>query len=129
MGGGCGNGRIGATTGPVASTRIQQRLLIAFLGVVVAVLLPAAFMLDSWIGDGVRDLVREPLTREAEAMAGELQRAQPADLADWVAHSATTARVTVIDGDGRVRGDSDVASNALASVENHATRPDRKSVV
>ena len=108
----------------MASTRIQQRLLIAFLGVVVAVLLPAAFMLDSWIGDGVRDLVRESLTREAEAMAGELQRAQPADLADWVAHSATTARVTVIDGDGRVRGDSDVASNALASVENHATRPE-----
>ena len=64
----------------MASTRIQQRLLIAFLGVVVAVLLPAAFMLDSWIGDGVRDLVRESLTREAEAMAGELQLAQPPDL-------------------------------------------------
>ncbi|HWE31223.1 MAG TPA: ATP-binding protein, partial [Polyangia bacterium] len=106
------------------STRIQQRLLIAFLGVVVAVLLPAAFMLDSWIGDGVRDLVRESLTREAEAMAGELQRAKPADLADWVAHSATTARVTVIDGDGRVRGDSDVALNALPNIENHATRPE-----
>jgi two-component system phosphate regulon sensor histidine kinase PhoR len=108
----------------MASTRIQQRLLIAFLGVVVAVLLPAAFMLDSWIGDGVRDLVRESLTREAEAMAGELQRAKPADLADWVAHSATTARVTVIDGDGRVRGDSDVALNALPNIENHATRPE-----
>ncbi|HEX4459106.1 MAG TPA: histidine kinase dimerization/phospho-acceptor domain-containing protein, partial [Polyangia bacterium] len=90
----------------------------------MAVLLPAAFMLDSWIGDGVRDLVRESLTREAEAMAGELQRAKPADLADWVAHSATTARVTVIDGDGRVRGDSDVALNALPNIENHATRPE-----
>ena len=108
----------------MASTRIQQRLLIAFLGVVVAVLLPAAFMLDSWIGDGVRDLVRESLTREAEAMAGELQRAQPPDLADWVAHSATTARVTVIDGEGRVRGDSDVAASNLSALENHAARPE-----
>jgi two-component system phosphate regulon sensor histidine kinase PhoR len=108
----------------VASTRIQQRLLIAFLGVVVAVLLPAAFMLDSWIGDGVRDLVRESLTREAQAMSGELERTQPPDLAEWVGHAATTSRVTVIDGDGRVRGDSDVATASLATLENHGNRPE-----
>ena len=58
----------------VRGKRIQQRLLVAFFGVVVAVLVPAAAMLDSWIGDSVRDIERDSLTREARTLAGELGR-------------------------------------------------------
>jgi hypothetical protein len=54
----------------VAAKRIQHRLLVAFLGVVVAVLVPAAIMLDAWIGESVRDAERESMTREARALAG-----------------------------------------------------------
>ena len=114
----------------VAAKRIQQRLLLAFLGVVVAVLVPAAAMLDRWIGDSVRDVERDSLTREARALAGELGRARPADVADWVARLSSTApsmppiRVTVIDGDGQVLGDTDVPASALSAVENHAARPE-----
>jgi two-component system phosphate regulon sensor histidine kinase PhoR len=101
----------------------------AFLGVVVAALLPAAFMLDRWIGDGVRDLVRDSLMREAQALAAALERAQPADVQDWVAHQSASVRVTVIDADGTVRGDSELPAAALASVENHAGRPEVRAAL
>jgi two-component system phosphate regulon sensor histidine kinase PhoR len=108
----------------VRGKRIQQRLLIAFLGVVVAVLVPAAAMLDAWIGDSVRELERDSLTREARTLAGELARARPEDVAAWVARLSSVARVTVIARDGRVLGDTDVPASALSAVENHAARPE-----
>ena len=100
--------------------------MLAFLGVVVAVLLPAAVMLDRWIGDSVRELERDSLFREARALASELGRMQPPDVADWVSHLTASARVTVIDRDGRVLGDTDVPTSLLGSVENHAGRPEVK---
>ncbi|HEX6839091.1 MAG TPA: hypothetical protein VF334_21075, partial [Polyangia bacterium] len=114
------------------ANRIQRRLLVAFLGVVVAVLVPAAVMLDSWIGDSVRELERESLTREARALAGQLARAHPDDVTAWVAALpalGTSERVTVIDHDGRVVGDTDVPASVLAGVENHASRPEVKAAL
>jgi two-component system phosphate regulon sensor histidine kinase PhoR len=108
----------------VPAKRIQRRLLMAFLGVVVAVLVPAALMLQQWIGESVRDLQRDSLTREARALATALEHAHPADVADWVAHLNASVRVTVIARDGRVIGDTDVPAVALASLENHASRPE-----
>ncbi|HEY2748360.1 MAG TPA: ATP-binding protein [Polyangia bacterium] len=113
----------------MAQKRIQQRLLMAFLGVVVAVLIPAAVMLDSWIGESVRELERDSLTREARTLAAELARADPPDVADWVARVGSTARVTVIERDGRVIGDSDVPASALTAVENHAARPEVRAAL
>jgi two-component system phosphate regulon sensor histidine kinase PhoR len=113
----------------VGRKRIQQRLQMAFIGVVVAVLIPAAMMLNGWIGDSVRDLERESLTREAKALASALERDPPADVADWVAHLDATARVTVIDGDGRVLGDTDVPASALSMVENHGGRPEVRAAM
>ncbi len=114
------------------ANRIQRRLLVAFLGVVVAVLVPAAVMLDSWIGDSVRDVERDSLEREARALAGELSRARPADVAAWVAElpaTGTDERVTVIDHDGRVLGDTDVPAAALSGVENHGARPEVRAAL
>ena len=109
--------------------RIQRRLLVAFLGIVVAVLAPAAIMLDSWIGDSVRALERESLTREARVLASELGRVDPPDVADWVARLSASARVTVIARDGRVLGDSDVPAAALGTLENHAGRPEVRAAL
>lgn len=113
----------------VTGKRIQRRLNLAFLGVVVATLVPAAIMLDRWIGDSVRDLEREALTREARALAGAFAEARPADVPEWVAHVSPSARLTVIARDGRVLGDTDVPASALGSVENHAGRPEVKAAL
>ncbi|HEX9103735.1 MAG TPA: ATP-binding protein, partial [Polyangia bacterium] len=90
-------------------------------------------MLDSWIGESVRDLERDSLVREARALAGALARAHPTDVAAWVADLAVATgsaeRVTVIDGDGRVLGDTDVPAAALGAVENHASRPEVKTAL
>src|SRR4051812_40276504 len=84
-------------------------------------------MLDRWIGDSARDVERDSLAREAHTLAAELARAHPHDVAAWVAElagAADGARITIIDGDGRVIGDTDVPASALGAVENHAARPE-----
>src|SRR4051795_8715158 len=108
----------------MGSRRIEQRLLLALIGVVVAVLLPAVILLDRWLGDDVQAMVRESLNREAVVLAAELDRAPPADLPAWVANVPAAARVTVIATDGRVLADSDVPVEMLAQVENHRDRPE-----
>jgi two-component system phosphate regulon sensor histidine kinase PhoR len=108
----------------VAGRRIEQRLLLAFVGAVVGVLLPAVILLHRWLGDDVRDLIRESLTREVTVLAAELDRNPPADIPSWVARLPAQARVTVIDPDGHVLGDSDVPAEGLSSLENHKSRPE-----
>jgi two-component system, OmpR family, phosphate regulon sensor histidine kinase PhoR len=108
----------------VGQKRIQQRLLFAFVGIVVAVLLPAAIMLDRWIGDSVRELERDSLTREARSLAAELARVPRDDVSTWVSRLDPGARVTVIEPDGRVSGDTDVPAAVLPSIENHGSRPE-----
>jgi len=60
--------------------------------------------------DGARDLL--------------VRRAPAAEVRAWVAQAArpTETRVTLIGGDGRVLGDSEVAVDALERIENHAGR-------
>jgi two-component system phosphate regulon sensor histidine kinase PhoR len=108
----------------VGGRRIEQRLLLAFVGAVVGVLLPAVILLHRWLGDDVRDLIRESVTREATVLASELDRNQPSDLQAWVARLPAQARVTVIELDGHVVGDSDVPAEGLSSLENHKERPE-----
>jgi len=113
----------------VAGRRIEQRLLLAFVGTVVGVLLPAAILLHRWLGDDVRDLIRESTLREATVLASELQRAAPPDLVAWVARLPAAARVTVIAVDGHVLADTDVPPEGLASMENHKERPEVKEAL
>jgi two-component system phosphate regulon sensor histidine kinase PhoR len=76
-------------------------------------------------GEIEAELVR--LARMAEALVEiEPSVADPETddaLADRMGE-ATGARVTILAADGRVLGDSDVAADALAGVENHARRPE-----
>jgi two-component system phosphate regulon sensor histidine kinase PhoR len=64
----------------------------------------------------LHDGARRRLTRDAS----------PADVHAWVVEAArpTETRVTLIGADGRVLGDSEVAVEDLARVENHAERPE-----
>jgi two-component system phosphate regulon sensor histidine kinase PhoR len=106
--------------------RIQQRLFAAFLLLLACVTVPAAILLDHWLGSDVQELVRASLTREALAMADGLARATPTDLPAWVAHlgEPVGARITVIGLDGIVVADSEVAAADLQMLENHGHRPE-----
>jgi two-component system phosphate regulon sensor histidine kinase PhoR len=107
----------------VATRRIQDRLLVAFVALVGGVLLPAVVLLQRWMGGDVRSVLRDSLSREVKLLAAELERAPPADLAQWLAQlPRSSARVTIIAADGRVLADSDV--EAVDVMENHAGRPE-----
>jgi len=111
---------------------IRRKLFAASLSLVVLSLLTAELYLrpaiESILIDGVRDelFVRLALvehTAETRLPSAALDRAAWDALADELAPPAQ-ARVTFIDSTGAVLGDSDVAVADLASVENHASRPE-----
>src|SRR5262249_40591533 len=90
------------------------------------VTVPAAALLEGRVGRGEEQLVRNSLAAQAELLAKELERAPPDDLASWAARFAEAGRprVTVIALDGAVLGDRQGAREALASLENHGSRPE-----
>ncbi|MSP59474.1 MAG: HAMP domain-containing histidine kinase [Myxococcales bacterium] len=108
----------------MARSRIQRRLLISHLLLLLGALLPAVVLLERLLGEEGRDRVREALLREASALASEYVRAPPSDVPAWTATVDAGARVTVIALGGRVEGDSGVPTARLAEVENHAHRPE-----
>src|SRR4051812_39427028 len=94
----------------MAVLRIQRRLLSAFLALLACVLIPAALMLDRGLGDDVQQVIRASLTREANALAAELERNPPESLPEWAqrADGPNRARVSVIGVDGRLLADTQV---------------------
>jgi two-component system phosphate regulon sensor histidine kinase PhoR len=105
---------------------VRARLFLAHLVVValalVAVILFAAREERSWV---VRHSA-EVLEHSARQSLEQLVAMRPSDLQVAAARlSATTGyRVTLIDSTGRVVADSDVPRERLASLENHAGRPE-----
>jgi two-component system phosphate regulon sensor histidine kinase PhoR len=110
----------------VAAVRIRRRLLAVLLALTACATVPAALLLEDRVGDDARARLGDGLLREALALAAELERAPPTDVPAWIAHleAPGAARVTVIDSDGTVRGDSEVPVEELARLENHGTRPE-----
>ena len=112
-------------------TRIQRRLMIALAALVVAVSALSGFWveravrarelahIESWLGASARtvaELARGlPFDPSHAAELGELARR---------AAAAAGARVTLIAPDGTVVADSEVRTEDLASVANHAARPE-----
>lgn len=112
--------------------RIHQPLFAGFLGVVG--LLVALQV--SLVGTGLRRelvaLTQQELARELELAALQveagLSRSEPDSLAGILA-SRVGHRVTLIDGDGRVLGDSEVPTVELPQVENHGNRPEVRATL
>ena len=81
------------------------------------------------------------IERQQTSLEGDLQRSVDAvavildaapERAPAVADSLGARlglRVTLMDGTGRVRGDSDVQASALAGIENHASRPEMRAAL
>ena len=103
----------------------SRRLLLGtavVLLVTVAALVTAA---ELWLRADLERNVATTLTDQARLVASTL----PADSVEWPDYSrragrAGRVRITLIDGTGRLRADTDVPDAELPQVENHSTRPE-----
>ncbi len=108
---------------------IRTKLFLLALGLISIALLTAGFYLWPSLDRFLSVTVRRDLHVRLDLVAhhARLVRAGLEDRARWDAFAdelgeITAARVTVIQRDGVVLGDSQVASGRLASIENHARR-------
>ena len=95
-----------------------------------AVTLAVAVAMVSWsVRQRTAERIERGLVNEARLAAETLAHRQPATAAELDAEAdalgrLVSARVTFIDADGRVIGDSDLSLEQLRTVENHRDRPE-----
>jgi two-component system, OmpR family, phosphate regulon sensor histidine kinase PhoR len=108
----------------------RTRLVIAHVVVVVAALAAMALLENQRHRSWLIARQQSSLERLAGAGLGRVASATEGfpELADSLG-VAWDCRVTLIARDGRVRGDSNVPRAALATVENHATRPEVRAAL
>jgi two-component system phosphate regulon sensor histidine kinase PhoR len=110
---------------------IRTKLFLMLLGSMLAAVIVVDVYLTNALDRQLTDRIRDDLLVRA-ALVAEKARSSPAALNDHVTWDAiadefgalSRTRVTLIGKDGRVLGDSEVASSALDVLENHATRPE-----
>jgi two-component system phosphate regulon sensor histidine kinase PhoR len=110
---------------------IRSKLFLVSLGLIAVSMLGVYFYISHSMGKALTEQIRAELfTRLAlmEMQAGK-SGIGPLDTRSWSTFAAElgrqgAARVTVIDGAGRVIGDSDIKLEDLGTVENHAGRPE-----
>jgi two-component system phosphate regulon sensor histidine kinase PhoR len=108
---------------------LRVRLFLAHALVIVAALAAMCAFAASQQRRWVIDRTRDSLDHTARYLAAELPREADWDaLADSVG-GALGLRVTLIDREGRVRGDSEVPRAELPGLENHAGRPEVKAAL
>src|SRR5690348_7091668 len=100
------------------STVFRKLLAIAFLLIVVTISV-LDFNLGRYMSQRQVETVQQQLNTEANILAGELPSVPSEDLVRWVkdAGARAQARVTVIDPQGVVLGDSE---HDAESMENHS---------
>ena len=109
---------------------VRGKLVVAFLGLMGVVALVSGLYLEhslhAWLGDRIEhELLRHARTaRTLLETTPKLSSTARTETLSERLHAATEARITIIDASGRVLGDSSVATKALASLDNHAERPE-----
>lgn len=112
----------------------RTRLFLSSLAASGATLVVATLLISWSIRESVSDRIERSLVIEAR-LAGELlSRQRPGTRPELDAEADAlgrlgAARVTFIAPDGTVVGDSDVTAEALASLENHADRPEVRAAL
>ena len=109
--------------------RFRTKVFIASLGAAAVSLLVAATLMSWQLRERQRAVIEERITTGAVLMAELLGRSnvRGVDALDAEADRIglrSAARVTFIAADGRVLGDSTQSGDALAALDNHATRPE-----
>ena len=108
----------------------RGRLILGTFVSVLAVLLASGIwlqeQLESRLEQGIETKLSEHVraVREFALSASHLVDISQADLLADRMGAALSLRVTIINGDGRVLGDSKLAPGDVASLENHGSRPE-----
>lgn len=114
---------------------ITNKLVLAPIIVLLAVGLTSAFILDSYLQSVWKDRVKEELLGiAASAMVAVNASGQGADLASLDAladrlSKASGARISFVDGEGVVLGDSELLLEELRQVKNLKSRPEIQSAI
>lgn len=109
---------------------VRGKLFLVSLGLMLLLGGAAGLYLEQGLRRWLEGQVEADLLRAARSTRETLALAAGAgdiDLVDRVADrlgGATGSRVTIIDGDGRVLGDSELSPAEVARVDNHAGRPE-----
>jgi two-component system phosphate regulon sensor histidine kinase PhoR len=108
---------------------LRSKLFLLAVGLSLAMLVPAGLYLEGRLRATMSDRIERELEADLRAARTlfDTARAATPEAADQLADRLGDdlgCRVTLIAPDGRVLGDSDVALAALASLDNHATRPE-----
>ncbi len=113
---------------------LRWKLFLYAIGVSLVVLIPGGIYLQYELRATLNDRIERELETDLHAarILFEAAGARTPQVIDPLADrlgAALGARVTVIGQDGRLLGDSDVALEGLAGVENHAGRPEVKAAL
>ena len=106
--------------------RADQKLFLSYLAVIAAVVVALTLGVGSTLRRQLTDMVADDLGREL-ALTRTLEEMRPGtrpdSLADWLGRMIGR-RVTLVDRDGRVVGDSERDGLQLEEMESHAGRPE-----
>ena len=109
---------------------IRWKLMLTYLLVILAGVALVEIYLGTVWERRILEHTRAELVREAMLVNAHLEQRFPSGLSDSVDEvvdalaGALEARVTVVDSEGTVRGDSELDGEELRRVENHAGRPE-----
>ncbi|MBI4640519.1 MAG: PAS domain-containing protein [Candidatus Tectomicrobia bacterium] len=109
--------------------KIRWKLMLSFLAVIALILLTVTLYLDRSLKSYLMERLREDLGRETLLMREIVEARFPQGISSHeidpfidILAPRLKARITVIDRDGTVLGDSELSGDALAQVENHSNR-------
>jgi len=107
--------------------RIHHPLAAGFLGIITLLMVLVAIVIGTSLRPQLTDLTRSEVDRQLRLAALIIEQAEvgadPDSLVDLLGQSVGH-RVTLIDADGRLLGDSDLDPAGLAQAQSHADRPE-----
>jgi two-component system phosphate regulon sensor histidine kinase PhoR len=105
---------------------IRWKLMLTYLLVILAGVALVEIYLGTMWERRLLEQTREELVREAMLVMAHIEQRSPSSVDEAVDALAGVleARVTVVDSEGTVRGDSELDEQELRRIENHAGRPE-----
>ena len=113
--------------------RLHWKLMVTYVLMVVVVMVCVQWYLDRNLRNFLVDHIADNLARDSRLASETWQRMQPSLDAQSIDTQADllgerlALRLTLIDGDGIVVGDSQVEAAVLPGLDNHADRPEVKA--
>lgn len=104
--------------------KLAHRLLLYGLGIVSVLVVAVVVIVDQRMHERVIEQTVDGLGREARLVAAQWREPAASDSVADVAGAALGHRVTLIDEQGVVLGDSEFDDDALRALENHFDRPE-----